>query len=212
MKEDTKDIYIIGAGGFAREVVWLIRRINEVKNTWNIVGFIDANPELLGTELDGYKIVGNDDYLNSKNGDYCVCAVGSSTLRKKIISNLTNVRFATLIDPNVQMSSSTKIGDGSIICAGSIITVDGNIGNHVIVNLDCTIGHDANLDDFVTLYPSVNVSGNVHLGECVEMGTGSKIIQGLNVSNNSIVGAGAVVVRNIEEPGTYVGVPAKRIK
>lgn len=212
MKEDTKDIYIIGAGGFAREVAWLIRRINEVKNTWNIVGFIDANKELLGTEFDGYKVVGDDKYLNSKTGAYCVCAIGSSTLRKKIVSNLTNVRFATLIDPNVQMSSSTKIGEGSIICAGSIITVDGNIGNHVIVNLDCTIGHDANLEDFVTLYPSVNVSGNVHLGECVEMGTGSKIIQGLDVSKNSIVGAGAVVVRNIEEPGTYVGVPAKRIK
>lgn len=207
-----KDLYIIGAGGFGREVAWLVSRINEVTPTWNIKGFIDDNPELKGTELDGYKVAGNCDFLNDQQDAYCVCAVGSSKVRKAIISKLTNVKFATVIDPNVQKSESTTIGEGSIICAGSIITVDGSIGDHVIINLDCTIGHDDILDDFVTLYPSVNVSGNVHLGECVEMGTGSKIIQGLKVKNETIIGAGAVVVRDIEETGTYVGVPVKRVK
>ena len=82
----------------------------------------------------------------------------------------------------------------------------------MVINLDCTIGHDADIEDFVTIYPSVNVSGNVLVGQCTELGTGMQIIQGKTITANSIVGAGAVVVKNIEEPGTYVGSPAKKIK
>lgn len=98
------------------------------------------------------------------------------------------------------------------MCAGNIITVDVRIGRHCIINLDCTIGHDAEISDFVTLYPGVNVSGGTVIGECVEMGTGSRIIQGIRISPGSVVGAGAVVVKDISEAGTYVGVPARRMK
>ena len=89
--------------------------------------------------------------------------------------------------------------------------MDITIGSHVIINLDCTIGHDAVLQDCVTLYPSVNVSGNCTIGECVELGTGMQIIQGRSVVKDTIVGAGAVVVKDLEEKGTYVGVPAGKI-
>lgn len=105
-----------------------------------------------------------------------------------------------------------KIGDGTVICAGTILTVDIEIGRHVIINLDCTLGHDVQIGDFVTMYPSVNVSGNTVLGECVELGTGMQIIQGKKITPQAIVGAGSVVVRDIEESGTYVGCPAKKIK
>ena len=207
-----KDLYIIGAGGFAREVAWAVRRINQVRPTWNLCGFIDNNEDMLGQVLDGIEVKGNDDYLCSLKNAYCVCAVGSANERKRIVSNLHDVKFASIIDPSVRISSTTSIGEDTIICGGTIITVDGKIGNHVIANLNCTIGHDVVIDDFVTLYPGVNVSVNVHLGECVELGTGSQIIQGLNVKNNTIVGAGGVIVKDIEESGTYVGVPVKRIK
>lgn len=110
------------------------------------------------------------------------------------------------------ISESVSIGIGTIICAGTIITVDEKIGNHVIIKLDCTIGHDDVIDDFVTLYPSVNVSGACHLGECVEMGTGSQIIQGLDVGAGTIVGASACVVKDLESEVTAVGCPAKVIK
>ena len=205
-----KDLYIIGAGGFGREVAWLVSRINEVQPTWNFLGFIDDNPGLAGKEIDGYTVAGNCDFLNEQEDVYCVCAVGASSVRKKIVSKLSNVHFATLIDPSVRMSSLVSVGEGSIICADTIITVDVEIGNHVIVNLDCTIGHDAVLEDFVTLYPSVNVSGQCHIGEAVELGTGMQIIQGRSICKETIVGAGAVVVKGITESGTYVGVPATK--
>lgn len=209
-----KDLYIIGAGGFGREVAWIVERINSIKPTWNLKGFIDDNETLWGSIEGEYHVLGGCEYLSALEDVYAVCAVGSSNVRKKIIEKLkaANVKFATLIDPSVLRSNSVKIGEGAIVCAGTIITVDVNIGDHVIVNLDCTIGHDAVIDNFVTIYPSVNVSGNVLIGECSELGTGTQIIQGKKVISNTIIGAGAIVVKDCIESGTYVGSPAKKIK
>lgn len=209
-----KDLYIIGAGGFGREVAWIVERINSIKPTWNLKGFIDDNETLWGSTEGEYHVFGGCEYLSALEDVYAVCAVGSSNVRKKIIEKLkdTSVKFATLVDPSVLYSNSVKIGEGAIVCAGTIITVDVNIGDHVIVNLDCTIGHDAVIDDFVTIYPSVNVSGNALIGECSELGTGTQIIQGKKVISNTIIGAGAIVVKDCLESGTYVGSPAKKIK
>ena len=209
-----KDLYIIGAGGFGREVAWIVERINSIKPTWNLKGFIDDNETLWGSKEGEYDVFGGCEYLSTLEDVYAVCAVGSSNVRKKIIEKLkdTSVKFATLVDPSVLYSNSVKIGEGAIVCAGTIITVNVNIGDHVIVNLDCTIGHDAVIDDFVTIYPSVNVSGNVLIGECSELGTGTQIIQGKKVISNTIIGAGAIVVKDCIESGTYVGSPAKKIK
>lgn len=209
-----KDLYIIGAGGFGREVAWLVERINEVTPTWNIKGFIDDNESLLHSMEDDYEVVGNCHYLEGLDEVYAVCAVGNAQIRKKIIDKLanTNIKFATLIDPSVILSNRVEIGEGSIICAGTILTVDICIGKHVIINLDCTLGHDDIINDFVTIYPSVNVSGNVEIGECSEVGTGAQIIQGKKIITNCIVGAGSVVVKDIIETGTYCGIPSKKLK
>lgn len=209
-----KDLYIIGAGGFGREVAWLVERINEIEPTWNIKGFIDDNDSRWGTKENDYVVLGGCDYLKTLGEVYAVCAIGAAKVRKNIIEKLkeSSIKFATIIDPSVLISKRVEVGEGTIICASSILTVDIKIGKHVIINLDCTIGHDDIIDDFVTIYPSVNVSGNVHLGECSELGTGMQIIQGKTVAKNTIIGAGAVVVRNIEVSGTYVGSPAKKIK
>lgn len=209
-----KDLYIIGAGGFGREVAWLVERINAVEPTWNLVGFIDDDETKWGTKESDYTILGGCDYLRKLSDVYAICAIGAAKTRKIVIEKMraSNVKFATLIDPSVLISKKVEIGEGTIICANSIITVDIKIGEHVIINLDCTIGHDDIIDNFVTIYPSVNVSGNVHLGECAELGTGMQIIQGKKVAPNTIIGAGSVVVRDCVESGTYVGSPAKKIK
>jgi len=208
-----KNLVIIGAGGFGREVAWLVERINRINPTWNLIGFIDDDEKLHGNIIGGYPVLGDYKWFNNHSDEvYAVCAIGSPKTRRKIIQRLEQVKFATIIDPDVIMSDRVKIGEGSIICAGTIITVDIKIGSHVIINLDCTVGHDAVLKDFVTLYPSVNISGNTVLEECVEMGTGSQIIQGLKVGEGTIVGAGAVVVKELPRGCTAVGSPAGIIK
>lgn len=207
-----KDLIIYGASGFGREVAWLVERINEKSITWNILGFIDDNLDLQNSRINGYAVLGTLNDIYKYKDAYFVCAVGSSKIRKKIISKLENCKFATLIDPSAIISNLVEIGEGSIICAGNIVTVNVSIGKHNIINLDCTVGHDAVLDDFVTLYPSVNVSGITSIGECVELGTGTQIIQGKSVGKNTIVGAGSVIVKDLPKNCTAVGVPAKPIK
>ena len=211
-----KDLIIIGASGFGREVAWLVERINAVNGTWNLLGFIDDNSEIQGKSINGYPVIGTTNVVSDYMQAYFVCAVGASKTRENIITKIKAknpaVRFATLVDPSVLLSDFVELGEGTIICAHTILTTNIQIGNHVIMNLDCTVGHDAILKDFVTLYPSVNVSGMTHIGYGSELGTGMQIIQGKTVGDYSIIGAGAVVVKDIPAKCTAVGSPAKPIK
>ena len=209
-----KDIVIVGAGGFGREVEWLIERINNTNLEWNILGFVDDNIEK-GKIVGHSKVIYNiNDLTNIDKKLNVAIAVGNAKTRKLLfdkLKNNLNISFPNLVDPSV-ISGDIDIGKGNIICAGTIITVNVKIKDFTIINLDCTIGHDDIINDFVTIYPSVNVSGNVEIGECTEIGTGTQIIQGKNICNNCIIGAGAVVVKNIIKAGTYIGVPAKKLE
>lgn len=211
-----RDLIIFGASGFGREVAWAIERLNKVTPTWNLLGFMDDADDIQGTEINGYEVLGKSSDICNYRDAYFVVAVGASKIREKIVNNLKtlnpDIKFGTVIDPSVEMSDFVTIGEGTIICAHTIITVNIAIGSHVIINLDCTVGHDAVLKDFATLYPSVNVSGITNIGYAVELGTGMQIIQGKSVGDFSIVGAGAVVVKDIPEKCTAVGSPAKPIK
>lgn len=211
-----RKLFIVGSGGFGREVLWLAKRINEVQKTWDIQGFIDDNAALHGSMQDDYPVLGGCDYLEQLDEEVdVVIAIGCARVKRMVAEKLgsyANVHFATLIDPSVILSDRVKIGEGSIICAGTILTVDISIGKHVIFNLDCTAGHDDVIGDYVTVYPSVNISGNVTVGNESELGTGSQIIQGKAIGQQSIIGAGAVVIRDIPDKCTAVGNPAKPIR
>ena len=211
-----KDLLILGAGGLGREVAWLVERINSVTPQWNLIGFLDDNEELLNRQLNGYGVAGNISDAARFEGACFVCAIGAEAVRERIVNKVRTIcpecRFATLIDPSAIISDFVSIGEGTVIFFRNSITVNISIGDHVIINPGCTIGHDAVLDDFVTLYPSVNISGNTRIGRCAEMGTGTQIIQGKTVGERSIIGAGAVVVRDIPANCTAVGIPAKPIK
>ncbi len=211
-----KKLYIIGAGGFGREVAWLVERINAAEPTWELQGFLDDDPKKCGMAEGGHCIIGGCDILERlEENVWVVCAVGAASTRKKIIEKTQkyeNVSFATLIDPSVLNSSSVTVGEGSIICAGTILTVNITIGKHVIINLDCTVGHDVQIGDFATIYPGVNVSGCAIVEEEAELGTGAQIIQGRRIGRKTILGAGAVVIRDLPEGCTAVGMPARAVK
>ena len=208
-----KNIVIIGAGGFGREVAWLIEDINKVKYEWNIMGFVDENKDLKGKLINGYVVLGDLEWLKEQD-IYAVCAIGDPKTKKNIIGRLSGskVKYPILIHPSVIKSDTNEIEEGSIICAGNILTVNIKIGKHVIVNLDCTIGHDVEIKDYSTVLPSVNISGCVITGECVNIGTNSAIIQGVKIGKNTIIGAGSVAIKDLPANCTAVGVPAIPIK
>jgi sugar O-acyltransferase (sialic acid O-acetyltransferase NeuD family) len=205
-----RDIIIVGAGGFAREVAWLIEEINLKNQEWNLIGFLDENNNEAKI-LNGYRVLNKSDLVNQSHA-YFVVAIGDSETRKEVVKRYSSYKFATLVHPDVSISATNKIGEGSIICKGNIITVNVDIGKHVIVNIDSTVGHDAILEDFVTILPSVNISGYVRIKECSNVGTGTQIIQDKTIGRNSIIGAGSVVVKDINDYVVAVGIPAREIK
>lgn len=206
-----KDILIIGASGFGREVAWLIEELEE----WNIKGFIDDNENLRGKTINEYEVLGNcDDLMQFTSPINVVIAIGNPKIRKQIYQKLSknpNILYPNIIANDVRISNTNRLGIGNIICTHTILTTNITIGNFNHINLSCTLGHDAILKDYVTVYPGVNISGNVVIGSLAELGTGSKIIQGITISGEIIVGAGGVVVKDLINKGTYVGIPVKKI-
>jgi sugar O-acyltransferase (sialic acid O-acetyltransferase NeuD family) len=212
-----KNLVIFGTGGFAREVHQIVEDINSQLPTLNFLGFLDEDYEHHNTDVHGCKVLGGIDWLIKAdiNDIFIVVAIGSPKNKRKIVEIIkkkTKAKFATLIHPRAWIGSRVTIGDGSIICAGALITTDITLGNHVIVNIGSTVGHDAVMQDYVTVAPTVNVSGAVWVGEGTDLGTGSTIIQGKKIGAWSIVGAGAVVVNDIDANVTVVGAPARTIK
>ena len=209
-----KNLVIIGAGGVGRETALIVQQINQLDDTWNLVGFVDDNLDNFGKVINGYSVIGGIDTLELLDEDYyVVIAIANYKVKKSIVERLKGkFKFATIVHPKVWIHDFMTLGEGSIIYEGAILTSNIEIGNHVIVCPKCGVGHDSKVKDYVSLLWNVNVSGNDLIDEGVLMGTGSTVIQGKTIGKGATIGAGAVVVDDIEPFSTVVGVPAKVIK
>ncbi|MBL0325198.1 MAG: acetyltransferase [Cytophagaceae bacterium] len=211
-----KKIVIIGAGGFGREVLSLIEAINRLEEQYAFFGFIDDGIAS-GEMINGFPVLGGIDYLSKQNEEInVVVAIGNPLTKKSIIEKLIKnkfILFPNIIHPLVFLNNyGNKFGVGNIICEGNIITTNVQFGNFIILNLACTVGHDTVIEDFCSIMPGVNISGEVNLKKSVYIGTGAKIINQLEIGENTIVGAGAVVYKSLPPNCTAVGLPAKPIK
>jgi sugar O-acyltransferase (sialic acid O-acetyltransferase NeuD family) len=209
------DLVIFGTGGFAREVHQIVEDINQEKRVWNFLGFLDGDKNRYGSEVHNYEVLGGVEWLSTKPDVSVAVGIGNTASKRKVVRSMMVEgikRFARLIHPRAWIGNNVVVGEGTIICADTLITTDISIGKHVILNLDCTVGHDTIIEDYSTIAPSVNISGSVKVGQGCDLGTNSTIIQGVNIGHWSIVGAGAVVVRDLDSNVTAVGNPAKVIK
>lgn len=171
--------------------------------------------EASGQTVEGYPILGDRSWLfNLSPRPWVVCSIGDPRVRKQVVDSLAEqgFQFATLLHPSVCMSRFVKIGPGSVICAGTILTTNVTIGSHAILNLGCRIGHDSVLGDFASLMPGTNIAGEVKVGSGCYFGLNACVINRVSVGEWSIIGAGAVVVRDIPPKVVAVGVPARPIK
>lgn len=211
-----KDIAIFGSGGFGREVQMLIEQINLNNNKWNFVGFFDDGIKP-GTIINGKEVLGDLNAINNYNKHLnVVFSIGNPKVKQSCIEKVSNlnVTFPVLIHPKAIIGNNINIsiGEGSIICGGNILTVNINLGKHIILNLSCTVGHDTRIGDYSSIMPGVNISGEVNIGNNVYISTGVKIINRVNIGDNSIIGAGAVVTKSLPSNCTAVGIPATPIK
>ncbi|MBE6963505.1 MAG: acetyltransferase [Ruminococcaceae bacterium] len=211
-----RDLVIIGAGDFGREVSWVVERSNACDAQWNLLGFVDDAPAVQGMVFDGYPVLGTTAWLAQRTEEtWVVCSIGTGRVRKQVLERVLqqeNLHPATLIDPAAIVARGARVGEGCVVCAGTVLAIHAELAPHVIVNLNCTVGHDTVLEPFCTIHPGTNLSGKVLVGEGCDIGTGTKVIQGVRLCAGCVVGAGAVVTKTIDEPGTYVGVPVRRIR
>ncbi len=216
MRVSRKPIAIFGAGGFGMEVATIVAHLNSLDPQWDLIGFFDdAEPE--GKLVDGYPVLGGMEALNRWPRElFLVLALGIPRTKRSVHLRISNpsIRYPVLIHPSVIIGNpeTVSIGEGSIICAGTIITTQVHLGRHVILNLACTVGHQSRIGDYSSFMPTCNVSGEVGIGEATFWGTGSKIINRKRVGNDVTVGAGAVVIEDLPDGVTAVGVPARVVK
>lgn len=191
---------IVGSGGFGREVFHHIKSASQSECKF----FVDdeyANQDALpisSLDVNEYDVV---------------VAIGNPVARKAMVQKLEamGATFFTYVDPSVINLDWNDVGEGSIICAGSILTTNITLGKHTHLNLHTTIGHDTVVGDYFTTAPGAKISGNCNIGECVYFGTNASVREKITICDNVTIGLNAGVVKNIVEPGTYVGVPAKKI-
>jgi sugar O-acyltransferase (sialic acid O-acetyltransferase NeuD family) len=139
-----------------------------------------------------------------------VIAIGDVSIRQKVAEQFKHIYFCQF-DVGMCYSHNNSIGAGAIICPGSILTVNVRLGVHCLINLNCTIGHDCIIGDFVTISPGANISGNVIIGDMCYIGSNAVIRDKITICSDVTIGAGGVVVKDITEPGVYVGNPVKKI-
>lgn len=211
--DKAKDLVIIGASDFGREVAALVANINEIKHTWNFLGFVDDNLE--GKTIEGFEILGKVDLLYSMDPKpNVVIAIANTQFKKRIADDLekNNVPLATLVHPSVIISDHVDIGPGSIVCAGTIFTINTAVGKHCILNLGCRIGHDTIIKDYSSCMPGTNLAGKVVVGEGCYFGLNACVINGKVIGEWTTIGAGAVVIEDIPSYSVAVGVPARVVK
>jgi sugar O-acyltransferase (sialic acid O-acetyltransferase NeuD family) len=209
---DLKDIVILGAGGLGREIVALVEACNAQRKEWNILGFLDPNPDLAGSEVNGYRVLGNDEW-QPDDSVWFVCGIGDPRVRFRTVKKFSarGSRFASLIHPDVAIPKSVRIGAGTVVMAGTRFTVDAKIGDHVTVYVNCSITHDVEIADFCMVAPGCNLSGGVVLEEGAQLGTGVSVLPRRRIGPWATIGAGSVVNRDIPGSSTAVGVPCRPI-
>lgn len=203
----SEKVIVIGASGHGKVVADIVRRSGDT-----LLGFLDDNGAL-PSEIAGIPVLGRvADYTGYPEASFVV-GIGNSDVREKIARQLNNVRWYTAIHPSAVVSAlETKIGVGSVIMANAVINPSAHIGEHSIINTAAVVEHDNHIGSFAHISVGAKLGGTVSVGNHTWVGIGAAISNNMSICDHCTIGAGAVVIRDIKESGTYVGIPARKIK
>ena len=200
-----RDLFIVGAGGFGREAVWTVERINKAAQQplWNVIGFADDAPGKASGNFEGYPLLGTPEKASKDHpGASVFIAVGDNKVRRQIYARLRGHDFPALIDPSAQVSPTTEFKHGTYIAVEAVVSVGTEIGKFVIINARAGVGHDSVVGDFANIAPGVSLSGHTRIGADVFMGTNSCTAPGMTVGDGATVACGTPVLKNVERGAT----------
>ena len=203
----NEQVIVIGASGHGKVVADIVQRTGDT-----LLGFLDDN-ETLPPEIAGIPVLGKvADYARYPDASFII-GIGNSAVREKIARQLDGVRWYTAIHPSAVISAlDTRIGVGSAIMANAVINPSAQIGVHCIINTSAVVEHDNRVGDFAHISVGAKLGGAVSVGAHTWVGIGATVSNNVSICDHCIIGAGAVVIRDTKESGTYVGVPARKIK
>ena len=196
-----RDLFIVGAGGFGREAVWTVERINKASQQpmWNVIGFADDDPAKAEGNFEGYPMLGSCEKASQDYpGASVFVAIGDNAIREKIYRQLRGHDFPALIDPSAQVSPTTEFKHGTYIACEAVVSVGTDIGKFVIINARAGVGHDSKVGDFCNVCPGVSLSGHTALEDHVFMGTNSCTAPGMKVGKGATVCCGTPVLKNVD--------------
>ncbi|MDJ0317158.1 MULTISPECIES: acetyltransferase [Arthrobacter] len=205
-------LILVAASGLAREVLASTR----ASGLFDVVGYLDDDPELAGEYIDGLPVLGRiSDATAFPTASFVLCA-GKGSAREKIAGALAglgigSVRYTSVVDRTAFVSEGSVIGAGSILLANVVLTAGVRLGSHVVVMPSVTFTHDNEVDDFATLTAGVSLGGDVSIGRCAYLGMNSSVREGCVLGAGVTVGMGAVVLQDMPDDETWVGVPARRL-
>ena len=205
---------VIGAKGFAKEILEIFHQLNKVKNLCFYDDVTLNMPDLLYEQFEIISEIKKAEEYFSKTDNRFVLGVGGPNARHTLSAKFAKIggQLSSVISPKSEIGHyNTVIGKGSSIMTGVVITNDVCIAEGCLINLNCTIGHDAHIGNYSELSPGVHISGRCNIGEFCDFGTGCVVLPDITIGNNVTVGAGAVVNRNIDDGQVVVGVPVKPI-
>ncbi|MCG7343993.1 NeuD/PglB/VioB family sugar acetyltransferase [Sporosarcina sp. ACRSL] len=208
--------FIVGTGGLGRGVAETVKVISERDRNWTISGFIDDDSNVIGTYVNDMMVVGDTEYLLGLNTTAnVIIAIANPEVKAKIYEKLslnTNLLYPNVIHPSVHLNSSIEMGIGNIVSDNVAFSANVYVGNFSLIHFNCTIGHDVQIEDYVTVYPGVNLSGYSRMKSKSQAGTNSSVLPQIIVGEGAIIGAGSTVIKNPIRYTTVVGIPAKELK
>ena len=196
---ELKRLIIIGASGHGKVIADIA-----VKSGYEDIVFLDDDENI--KECAGFPVVGKTSEAKEMPGDKIV-AIGNSEVRERIQEQLSDV--ATLIHPTAAVSRRVTIGTGSVVMAGAVINSDATISDGCIINTGSSVDHDCVIGNYSHISVGAHVAGTCEIGEHTWIGAGATVSNNVNICGDCMIGAGTVVIKDIDKPGTYVGVPAR---
>ena len=202
-----KKLVIIGAGGFGREVAWIVERINRVCPTFELVGFCDDTADKSGGMCGPYPLLGPVETVLKQFGRLgFFCAVGDNRARQRLSGCATAAGFepVTLVDPSAVIAPDVNLGKGCYVGIGSVVSVGSKIGDGILINHQACVGHDVTMGDFSQVCPGVCVSGGCLIGEGALLGTNAGVIPLKKIGAWATVGAGTMALRDVADGTTLI--------